>query len=111
MREPYICDQCGAAVDDPLVIFHDQNLCEECLDSETVICQRCDTRIWNDDNAGDGDTPLCQACFDHSYTTCERCGRLLHMDSAYYTDDDSDALCYHCYEQAQRSGAIHEYYY
>jgi len=81
------------------------------LDEETSICSRCGDRIWNRDNASNEDTPLCQSCYDITYTSCENCGCLLHMDSAYYTEDDSDPLCYRCYEEARRSGGIQEYYY
>lgn len=110
MRETFVCDQCGEDYD-VLVEFDEQTLCEECLNTETLICHSCCERIWNGDNAGDNDTPLCQSCYDHSYTSCENCGRLVHMDNAYYMDDDSDPLCYHCYEQAQRTGGIHDYFY
>lgn len=112
MTETLICDHCGSECNtDTYTDFDGQTLCEECLENETSICQRCGDRIWNSDNAGDEERPLCQSCYDHAYTSCERCARLIHMDNAYYIDEDSDPLCYHCYEQAKQSGAIHDYYY
>lgn len=112
MRETLLCEHCGSECDaDDCAYFDDQNLCEECLDEETTICSRCGERIWNRDNASNEDTPLCQSCYDIAYTSCENCGCLLHMDSAYYTEDDSDPLCYSCYEEARRAGGIREYYY
>jgi len=79
---------------------------------ETMTCSRCGRRIWNDDNAGDDDTPLCQSCYDRFYTVCDRCGRTILEDDAYYEDDDRDEpLCWSCYSHMQEDKQIHDYYY
>ncbi len=103
-REPYPLKQ--------LMEFDGQLLCPVCLEHETTVCSRCGERIWNDDNAGDGDTPLCQSCYDRFYTACAHCGRVILEDDAYYEDDErDDPLCWRCYSRAQEDKQIHDYYY
>ena len=113
MREAEPCSICGESYPlDQLTEFDGQLLCASCLSAETVVCSRCGWRIWNDDNAGEGDTPLCQSCYEDYYTNCEHCGRTILYDDAYYEDDDQDApLCWHCYYQLQQDREIHDYSY
>ena len=57
MEGTRVCDICG--VEHPiseLLEFGDVLLCAECLRTETVVCERCGTRIWNDDNEGDSES-------------------------------------------------------
>ena len=79
------CDSCGHSYPvEQLVEFDGQLLCPSCLESATLICSHCGTRIWKDENAGDNDTPLCQHCYDRWYQSCSVCGRIIHEDDAYY---------------------------
>ena len=113
MKEMRACCVCGSLhpVED-LTEFDDSYLCESCLHTETVRCQRCGERIWMGDNAGDDNTPLCQSCYDRHYTTCEDCGRVIHQDDAYYeSDDDYEARCYSCHCRHEDHSVIHDYYY
>lgn len=65
------CDSCGNSYPvEQLVEFDGQLLCPSCLESATLICSHCGTRIWKDENAGDNDTPLCQHCYDRHYLSC-----------------------------------------
>lgn len=107
------CEVCGELHPvSALTEFDDTLLCDACLQTETVRCQRCGARIWADDNAGDDDTPLCQHCYDRYYTTCEDCGRVILQDDAYYeSDEDYDARCYSCHCHRQNNRFIHDYYY
>ena len=83
MKEMRACCVCGTLHPvEKLTEFDDSYLCESCLHTETIRCQRCGERIWTDDNAGDGNTPLCQSCYDRYYTTCEDCGRVIHQEDA-----------------------------
>lgn len=113
MEGTRVCDICG--VEHPiseLVEFGDVLLCAECLRTETVVCERCGTRIWNDDNEGDNETPLCGRCYDRYYTSCTDCGRTIHQDDAYYEDeDDYTARCYTCHCRHADHRVIHDYYY
>ena len=69
-EEVRACSVCGSLHPaSELVEFDDTLICESCLQTETVRCQRCGERIWANDNAGDNDTPLCQHCYDRYYTT------------------------------------------
>ena len=113
MKEMRACCVCGTLHPvEELTEFDDSYLCESCLHTETVRCQRCGERIWTDDNAGDGNTPLCQSCYDRYYTTCEDCGRVIHQDDAYYeSDDDYEARCYSCHCRHADHSVIHDYYY
>ena len=89
MEEKRVCDVCGQEHPiSELMEFDGLLLCEACYRTETIVCAHCGTRIWSDDNEGDGDTPLCQRCYDRFYTTCTDCGRTIHHDDAYYIDDD-----------------------
>lgn len=107
------CDSCGQCLPpEQLISFEEQNLCQDCFRSATLLCARCGERIWRDENAGDDETPLCQSCYDHYYLNCADCGRVIHEGSAcYLEDDDSTPLCSHCYTRATRNRAIHDYYY
>lgn len=107
------CDSCGKTCSaEQLIEFDGQLLCPACLESATILCVRCGTRIWKDENAGDQRTPLCQHCYDAHYLTCSRCGRIIHQDDAYYEDDDGDEpLCYACYTRHHSERGINDYYY
>ena len=113
MEGTRVCDICG--VENPiseLLEFGDVLLCAECLRTETVVCERCGTRIWTDDNEGDSETPLCGRCYDRYYTTCTDCGRTIHQDDAYYIDeDDYDPRCHACHCRCADHRVIHDYYY
>ncbi len=110
---PYYCDRCGRELqEDEIFEFDDRNLCEDCLNSWTVVCSCCDERIWEEDNAGNGDTPLCQRCYDNHYTTCDRCGVLLPYDDVCYLDEDEDyPYCQRCCEEKSRRNIIKNYHY
>ena len=81
MREPETCIVCGEPYPlDQLTEFDGQLLCSSCLGIETMVCSRCGRRIWNDDNAGDGNTPLRHSCYEQFYTDCSHCGRTIPYD-------------------------------
>lgn len=110
MKEMRACSVCGSL--HPVAELDDTYLCETCLHTETVRCQRCGERIWTDDNAGDGNTPLCQGCYERHYVTCEDCGRVIHQEDAYYVDEDCyEARCYSCHCRHTDQRVIHDYYY
>ena len=113
MEEKRMCDICGQSHPlSEMTEFDGVLLCESCYRAETVVCERCGTRIWSDDNEGDENTPLCQRCYDRYYTTCTDCGRTIHQDDAYYIDeDDYDARCYACHCRRADQRVIHDYYY
>ena len=95
-----------------LTEFGHQRLCPDCLARNTVICSHCGDRIWDDDNAGTGDTPLCQHCYDEYYENCTDCGTLLRREDCYYTDGDDDRpYCPDCYRKVEEKAAIHDYGY
>ena len=106
------CDSCGNSYpEEQLVEFDGQFLCPSCLESATLICAHCGTRIWKDENAGDRDTPLCQHCYDRHYLNCCRCGRVIPEDNAYYRDDsDDEPFCLNCHTHYRQS-EINDYYY
>lgn len=113
MDDTFICDCCGERFPERLgVEVNDEHLCEQCANEETVICSHCGERIYRNDNAGDESVPLCQRCYYHYYTTCTRCGRIIHIDDAYYEDDDNDEpYCYDCHTAHSDNQPIHSYYY
>jgi hypothetical protein len=108
--ETYICSCCDEELSEyELFVFEDEIFCESCYDGATVTCDRCGTRIWEEDSVGDGNITLCQNCRDEYYTECEVCGTLVSSDYAYYDEDDDQYLCDDCREKQER--AIHSYGY
>lgn len=115
MKELHHCDLCGQELPlDRLYHFDGHDLCESCLDENTVICRHCGDRLWTRNNAGSEETPLCQSCFDDHYTNCCRCGALIRESSAYYAENDEyDELpyCIDCFHALSQDKPIHDYYY
>ena len=115
MREQtFLCSRCHREhpVEDRYS-FHDLELCGDCWENETAVCDCCGTRYLREGLESDGRIEICESCSDRHYTRCTRCERLIHLDDAYYFDDsDCDAYCYDCYqeERAQRK-FIHPYNY
>ncbi len=107
------CDSCGNPFStEQLTEFDGQQLCPSCFERATVICAHCGARIWRDENAGDSRTPLCERCYESHYSSCSRCGSIIHMDNAYYEDDDEDGPhCHACHTRHHRERAINDYYY
>ncbi len=110
MTESTTCTHCGAITDN-LTTVGSHDLCPACLQQHTMVCCRCNERIWRDENAGTETTPLCEDCYDYYYTHCTDCGRLLSNDSAMYIDDGDDPYCCSCYENHQQNDVIHDYNY
>ena len=115
MSQQRTCAICGAACPpEELHEFDGQELCQRCLEEETLHCRHCHERIWQTDNAGTEDLPLCQDCRDDYYTVCCHCGALLHESSTYYADDDDydeHPYCASCYQMYVKDNPIHDYYY
>ena len=114
MRDLLACHCCDNTFErGQLSEFHEQYLCHDCMENQTVLCDCCYTRIWSDDNYGDSDTPLCQSCYDRYYTTCESCGRAVPFDDANFLyDDEERPLCGGCFDREEKkSKPIHDYYY
>lgn len=113
MKETETCSLCGQDVPaESLTEFDGELCCEGCLQAETVLCADCETRIWTSDNCGSERIPLCQRCFDDHYTTCSRCDRAIHVDRAYYDDEDeSEPYCCTCHMERHRHCVINDYYY
>lgn len=115
MSEAFFCEICGQEYStDQMYSFDNQDLCPGCLDAHTAICHECDTRIWQDNNAGSIDHPLCQSCYDDEYTNCFRCGALLRESTACYEDADEfdeRPYCDGCYHTVFKDTPIHDYYY
>ncbi len=43
----FICDHCGYTYnDDEINHFDGQELCDECYEEETVVCEHCGERVW-----------------------------------------------------------------
>jgi len=108
------CSLCGSESEE-LTAFGDQCLCENCIDNETMMCDSCGNRIWNEDSEGDSNCRLCFSCYDNNYSRCTECGRTIHNDEAYYTEDDEEyhdsPYCYSCYESNELNSHINGYRY
>lgn len=99
-EEQFTCSVCGAVLtEETKREFGGEIMCEHCFNEQTVECDCCHERIWQDDNCGDEDNPLCGACYDYYYTHCDICGRLILRDDACYEEDDDCPYCNDCYER------------
>ena len=107
------CDSCGRIpAEAALIPFDGQLLCPACLEQATTLCSHCGSRIWNEENAGDSQTPLCQRCYDRCYTSCVQCGQLIRETDAFYPGDDTDEpYCQSCWTRREQDVAIHDYYF
>ena len=113
MDKAFICEICGEAHPvEQRTVFDGQELCPHCLEENTLICQRCNARIWSDNNDGNDDHPLCTRCYENFYTNCSRCGALLLNEDARYIREDEDEYpyCDSCFNCQARNG-INDYYY
>ena len=98
MRDTFICDHCHQEHPiSQLRTFDGQNLCVNCRDSETVLCDECGDRIWANRDLGDCGIHLCGQCRE-DYAYCCDCGQLVHVDRLHYlNDDDNVGYCESCY--------------
>lgn len=111
MRELEPCEICGAAHDpEELIEFGGMQLCGDCIDTSTIVCDRCGARIWRENNAGDSDTFLCQRCYDEAYHTCAYCERIIRNVDTYFEDDDTP-VCQDCYRERSSRYAVQAYGY
>lgn len=113
MLETFMCSHCGGEY--PLAdcfLFDEQELCQDCCESETCTCSRCGDRIWTADNCGTDSLILCKDCEDRYYDHCDGCGCLVARDDMHFlSDDDSDGYCADCYARQSRSRSIQSYCY
>lgn len=111
MNEIITCGFCGAVLtEDEAREFQGRYYCEECLESNTNVCQDCGDRVWNSEIRSDGNTTVCNDCYDDNYNTCETCGRIIHNDQSYYDEDGDIPYCHNCYVQLEEA-AIKPYSY
>ena len=77
MNNTFICTHCSTVhpISDR-IIFNGQEVCEDCFEQETRICDRCGERIWAEDDCGDEAHMLCEDCEEQYYGHCTECGRL-----------------------------------
>lgn len=114
MSSTFTCDRCGSEYPESMLntVGEDQ-LCDDCIVNDTILCSRCGERIYLSENAGDNDTPLCQHCYDRHFINCVECDRVILLDDAYYaSDDEDDPRCYSCHcRHNNENRYIHDYYY
>ena len=113
MNNTFICTHCSTVhpISDR-IIFNGQEVCEDCFEQETRICDRCGERIWAEDDCGDEAHMLCEDCEEQYYGHCTECGRLMPIeDLRYLSDDGDDGYCESCYNHHAQESGVREYYY
>lgn len=111
MRDLEPCQLCGEMHDpEELIEFGEMRVCGECLDTSTICCDRCGSRMWRSENAGDNDTYLCRSCYENYYVHCDACDSLIRTDDAHY-EAGAAPLCYDCYCQRVNRYTIQPYGY
>ncbi len=81
--EKIICDRCGCIITDhqeAVTVEGGDNLCRDCADTHTVVCDCCGDRIYVSDAVHDDYIALCESCYDDHYHRCASCHRLVHDD-------------------------------
>lgn len=109
----FICAHCGQSypTQEGHMVGNDQ-LCHNCMESETVQCIHCGAHVYNDLNSGTDDIPLCASCYNrYEYAFCEHCGVLLRGGDVFYAGEDDIPYCRDCYERYRGSEVIHAYHY
>ena len=112
----FTCEECGEIhrIDDMVVV--DRNyasecyVCEDCAERDYYHCEDCGEWVSARHVYYDSNLTICDDCADN-YVTCYDCGDVVHMDDAYYNEDDEEYYCRDCAPDHQRSRAIHDYGY
>lgn len=107
----FICSRCGNAHPfDTRILVDGESICADCASDYTVLCDCCNTRIWEEDAVRDEHTLLCERCYERNYTRCTECDRII-PNNEVYLDDDNDAYCEDCWNEISPKKSIHEYSY
>jgi hypothetical protein len=62
------CVNCGKTIkESEICVFNENIYCKNCLDEETVICDRCGKRVLNRYDYGSNNICLCRKCYDKYY--------------------------------------------
>ena len=110
-NKTFVCSHCGNEHPlDTRILVGGERICEDCALEHTVLCDCCNTRIWENDAVRDEHTLLCERCYERSYTRCTECDRIIPNSEAY-SDDNQDEYCEDCWNQLSAQRAIHEYSY
>ena len=112
MSGTFTCSLCGEEL--PIadrIVFNGRQLCPSCYEEETVICDHCGERIWQEDNCGDENYTLCRDCEDCYYERCADCGRLVALEDLRYRNDDGNGYCESCYNRLSQVQGVRSYCY
>ena len=108
------CSCCGAELTpENAYQFEEDTYCSDCFHEFTVECYDCGRRIYRRDAVTTTTShEICQSCYEYSYTSCENCGNAVHIDDAYYMDENDDyPYCPTCYSYECNHKIIHDYGY
>ena len=110
MAEMHTCSICRDEWEE-MGSFEEQDLCDNCFESETNVCDCCENRVWVDDIHSDGNIRVCDNCYSSHYNNCYRCNCIVSNDNSYYEEDSDDPYCYQCYQQIEEDRVINNYNY
>lgn len=106
------CTHCGELLQEcDLVDFNGDLWCQSCLDEETVFCDGCDERVFNDDAHSAEERLWCETCFSEIFTACDNCGEIIRQDDSRYCERDDQTYCQSCYDEHCQEENIHDYSY
>ena len=106
MNKKMICDFCNEECED-LMEVGSYELCEECVDEQTIICDCCGERVFVEDveevysYESCEDVYVCNGCYEDRVSTCDCCEhtflrRELRTETNHF-DEDVD-VCEDCFE-------------
>ena len=108
--ENFLCACCGCEVPEgEEYIVGEDVLCLSCAEEETVICERCEERIYLENAVSDDSCCLCQDCYDEHYYRCESCDRIVHENDVCWNNEMS--YCPSCYDSIEDDAEIESYDY
>ena len=119
-RMPVTCTECGAVIESPSIVMHDDlgnAFCEDCFHKLFTICGECDSIVRHSDLVYVDGRGYCEDCFTKLFMICTECGRavknddITRIDGDAYCDDCFEELftvCFHCGVTVRRDDAFHD---
>ena len=109
----HVCHDCGEITYDiQLVSYEHKIVCQDCADSNYILCDDC-KEYYSEDNIHSDEYGhhLCNECYNVEYCTCQNCEEIVHVDNIYVVENReySNYYCQDCY--IEFTNRLHDYSY
>lgn len=111
-----VCDFCNESFED-LMEVGNYELCEECLDERTTVCDLCGERVFTEDmesvysHEECEDIYICNDCYYDEVTTCDCCNHSFlrsELRTEFNHYDDDVEVCEECFGERNFYCEYHE---